>query len=220
MITRNFFLSIILLIILSSCGLYNYPYLNAPNVDTFTTGIPSIAKIYNRSDNDPDVFNGYEFYYKYYKDSANITVDDKTIFQTSEPEPEDLTKVGYIRANTVLLAEDNTYYPMIPVDYANRDAAFTLDVDFNDVSSSPNIPPVINYNSKTITLYRQETELNTDSKLEYETFIADDLDEDDGIEIDRTVLERTLSLYVFAYGKEDKVYNIYSKPVWLGRIDY
>ena len=207
--------------ILSSCGLYNYPYLNAPNVDT-VIGSGS-AEIYNRTDNDPDVFRGYELYYKYYDNSTSIASDDKTIFQTAEPEPADLTKVGYSRVNTVLLSEDNTSYPMIPVDYSDRATAFTLKVNLSQVTS--NVPPKVEYSGYTdVTLYREETEYdNTGTgKMEYETFIPHDHEavEDDGSEVDRTDDKKTLSLYVFSYGKDDKVYNIYSKPVWLGYINY
>lgn len=78
--TRNLYklIYIILLIILSSCGLYDSPYLEAPGVKTFdAAGNPSSAEIYNRSDNDPDVFRGYEIYYKYYNLYSKIGDDDK-----------------------------------------------------------------------------------------------------------------------------------------------
>lgn len=221
MIPRNFlFIFIILLIILSSCGLYDSPYIEAPDVKTFTTGIPSSAEIYNRSDNDPEVFRGYEIYYKYYDSTSyEWEDDDKTIFQTSDPEPGDLTAVGYRRVNTVFTTEETTSYPMIPVDYSDRDSSFTLTVDFNDVSASPNVKPQVIYSGySNITLYRNIYVYNSSSgDNEYKSFISDDNESSDA---DIPVSENTLSLYVFAYGKDDNVYNIYSKPVWLGRINF
>ena len=135
--TRNLYILIyiFLLIIISSCGLYDSPYLEAPTVKTFESGIPSSAEIYNRSDNDPDVFRGYEIYYKYYNNFSEIADDDKTIFDTSEPEPSDLTSVGYKRVKAVLTIEESTSYPMIPVDYSDRDTSFTLTVYFDEVNS-------------------------------------------------------------------------------------
>ena len=221
MIPRNFFLHskifILITIFTSSCGLYTSPYLSAPNVTTFEPGIPSSALIYNRSDNDPEVFRGYEIYYKYYNSHSEIADDDKKIFNTSEPEPDDLKNVGYRRLNTVLTTEETTTYPMIPVDYSDRDTSFTLTVYFDEVSSDT--APRVEYSGYSDrTLRRNITQYNsTSGKTEYKTFIPADHDSGDS---DRSSGELTLSLYVFAYGKDDNVYNIYSKPVWLGYITY
>ena len=219
MIPRNISLLtiIILLTVLSSCGLYTYAYLDAPSVKTFDSGSGN-ALIYNRSDNDPEVFRGYEIYYKYYNNSSEIADDDKTIFDESEPEPSDLTSVGYRRVNTVKTTEDTTSYPMIPVDYSDRDSSFTLTVYFNEVSS--NVVPYVEYLSyPDVELYRNVYDYNSSSDSnEYNSFIPDDYSEGD--QSDRSSDKSVLSLYVFAYGKDDNVYNVYSKPVWLGYINY
>ena len=216
MIPRNFlFIFIVILIILSSCGLYDSPYIEAPDVKTVI--VSGSAEIYNRSDNDPEIFRGYEIYYKYY-DSASYDWedDDKTIFLTSDPEPGDLTAVGYRRVNTVLTTDETTYYPMIPVDYSDRDSSFTITIY---LPGTDDVPYVSYPGYSNIYIRRNVTEANlTTGKTEYRTFRSSD--HSDGNQGDRPSDEKTLSLYVFAYGKDDNVYNIYSKPVWLGRISY
>ena len=221
MIPRNIsFLTLIIifLTVFTSCGLYTYAYLNAPGVKTFTAGIPSSAEIYNRSDNDPDVFRGYEFYYKYYNTYSEIADDDKTIFSESEPEPSDLTAVGYRRVSTVKTTDESTYYPMVPVDYSDRDSSFTLTVYFNEVSSD--VVPYVSYSGySNVYLRRNISDYNSSSgDYEYKSFITED--HTGGDQSDRSSGESVLSLYVFSYGKDDNVYNIYSKPVWLGYINY
>ena len=216
MIPRNitFSVIIILLTFLSSCGLYTYAYLEAPGVSTMVGS--GNAEIYNRSDYDPDVFRGYELYYKFYTDSTERISNDKTIFATSEPEPSDLTAVGYSRINTVLSADDSTSYPMVPVDYSDRDTAFTLTVNFDQLSSG--VVPYVSYSGYSdVFLRRTASEYNSLSKdYEYKSFRPVDYDTGDS---DWSPGETELSLYVFAYGKDDNVYKIYSKPVWLGYIN-
>ena len=221
MIPRNFsLLSVILiltLILSSSCGLYTYAYLDAPNVKTFTAGIPSSAEIYNRSDNDPEVFRGYELYYKYYNNFSEIADDDKTIFADSEPEPSDLTGVGYRRVNTVETTDETTPYPMIPVNYSDRDSSFTLTVYFNEVSAAVNVIPYVSYSGYSNKYLRRNVSELDGGDYVYKSFISDDTDSSYS---DMSSGQTVLSLYVFAYGKDDNVYNIYSKPVWLGYINY
>ena len=107
---------------------------------------------------------------------------------------------------------------MIPVDYSDRDTSFTLTVYFDEVNSG--IIPYVSYSGYSdIYLRRTVTEYNsTSGDTEYRSFIPDD--HSGGDQSDRSSGELTLSLYVFAYGKDDNVYNIYSKPVWLGYINY
>ena len=103
-------LSALSFFLIQGCGLNDYPYIYAPEVSALT-GSPGIIKIYNRSDNDPDVFQGYELYYKFYI-KANFNVDNtndyKNLFSVEEPEPSDLANLGFKRINTVQNTDSKT----------------------------------------------------------------------------------------------------------------
>ena len=213
--TRNFFLLILLflLIALTSCGLYESPYLDAPSVKTVVGS--GTAEIYNRTNNNPEVFRGYELYYRYFNNSSEIAEIDKKIFSTAEPEPDDLTSNGYKRVITAETTENKTSYPMIPVDYSDRSSSFTLTINL----PGSDIIPAVDYLGNTIVIRRAVTKLES-GKYYYEDFTTTDHDISDSDIPSDAAGTITLSLYLFSYGKDDNVYNIYSKPVWLGSVDY
>ncbi len=207
------FLPALFFFLIQGCGLNDYPYIYAPEVSALT-GSSGNIKIYNRSDNDSDVFQGYELYYKFYNKAnfkAENAADYNNLFSVEEPEPSDLANLGFKRINTVNNTDSKTPYPMIPIDYNDRDESFVINIDFTYIASDT--IPTVDYNNTK--LYRVVTDpADTDY---YKSFIYDDMSESDS---DVPVADVTLSLFVFSYGKYDRVYNIYSKPVWLGYIDY
>ena len=222
MIPRNyqFLISAVILVILTQgCGLNNYPYIKAPTVRALN-GSSGVFSIFNRDDNDPDIFQGYELYYKFY-DAANSQAlretDYNSLFSVEEPEPADIIKLGFKRINTVSTINQRTPYPMIPIDYSDRDNYFEIKIDFSAVDYSINqvIPKVSYLSNDLISLFR--VVIDPDHIDSYKSFIVDDLSI---IDTDISSVPVTLSLFVFSYGKYDRVYNIYSKPVWLGYIDY
>jgi len=213
------FLPALFIFIFQGCGLNDYPYIYAPEVSALT-GSPGIIKIYNRSDNDPDVFQGYELYYKFYNYDSSIsdrTSDYKNLFSVEEPEPSDLANLGFKRINTVSNPDLKTPYPMIAVDYSDRDSSFEIILDFSRVSDITEVIPTVNYSGYD-ELYLYRIVIDPDNTDYYKTFIKSDISKDDDSDISYNRV--SLSLFVFSYGKYDRVYNIYSKPVWLGYIDY
>ena len=223
MIPRNLFIltSSLFLIISSSCGLNDYPYLNPPGVK-ISNGIDKIAYIYNRTDNDPDVFRGYELYYKIYNSDtpSDISDDDKAIYQTDEPEPSDLTAQGYKRINTVLDTDDSTTYPMIPLDYSDRDSSISISLHFENISAASQATGYAEYSGYSNKyFYRTVKEYISLGNYNYKSFKKEDLETGDS-DLPSSAPNYILSLYVFSYGKSDNVYNIYSRPIYLGRFDY
>lgn len=224
MILRNFLpcvifsLSVFAVLSGQGCGLYSYPYIYPPDIQRTMTGTPQVVSIINTGDNDPDVFQGYEIYYKFYERdnfSSQYGSDLKTLFSVEEPEPRDIENLGYRRANTIEDATKTSPVPMVFIDYSDRDDYFSIDIDFTEILS--NVKPEITYNGNTLNLYRGRDIRDQEDNDIYKSFINEDIDiGDNDIAYDSV----TLYMYVFAYGKYDKVYNIYSKPVGLGSIDF
>ncbi len=212
------------LLLTLQCGLNSYPYLYPPAVLRFN---PDIATVTNRDDYDPDVFQGYELYYKFYDyndATSQIIADDKIIMSVDEPKPEDVAARGYRRVNTVSDSDQMTRYPMIPINYGNRDSSFDLRIDFTGATNNTGVNPGDNGAIPSVTylanppvfLYRTVLDPEDTNGKKYKSFGNISKAEDNDILYDRV----TLSMYIFAYGKYDKVYNIYSKPELLGSIDY
>ncbi|MCL2706441.1 MAG: hypothetical protein FWE72_09575, partial [Spirochaetaceae bacterium] len=145
-----------------------------------------------------------------------------------QPTPTDITRLGFRRVNTVPDTDRTTRSPMIPISYGDRNNSFNIRLDFTGVSSTsaetaipPIIPEVIYSTNPTVYLYRQVLDPDDDSpiKNKYKSF-GDLVNNFGPRDADLPPGRATLSLYIFAYGKYNKVYNIYSKPLWLGYIDY
>lgn len=224
MILRNFLpcvifsLSVFAVLSGQGCGLYSYPYIYPPDVSNSYSGSSGISYIINTGVNDPDVFQGYEIYYKFYDFNNHVSLhrsDHIALFSVEEPEPRDITNLGYRRANTTEDATKSSPVPMIFIDYSDRDDSFEIKMDFTNIAFG--VKPYLSYSGNTIYLYRAVKDKDNDNKT-FKSFITDDIDKDKDDDIGYDSV--TLYMYVFAYGKYDKVYNIYSKPVELGYINY
>lgn len=222
------------LLLLSACGLYSYPYISAPDLQngTASTAQPNVTIIHN-GDNDPNVFQGYEIYYKFYnKTSAydDHRRDHNNIFSIKEPDYTALVAAGYKRCKTIKLQKEDTKYPMLPVPVGDRDSDFKMTLSYEPVAT--NIEPnskqelTINYLSDSVPIYRQVIDTDPDSgevenaggragDIIYKDFNSDDLKTQDS---DMPDLDVSLSFYIIAFGKHEN-HNLYSKPVWLGYVD-
>lgn len=224
-----------LAILLSTCGLSSYAYIFSPTVPSSATGSSKGIVVRNNDENNADIFQGYEIYYKFYLTSSSTSAmanDDKALFDKEEPEPADITRLGFRRVETTGFYRKNnivqkTPTPMIVVEYSSRTDPFTFLIDFSDVDagSTETIPSVTssgNLANEGVELFRPIIDTDADDYTSenqpLKSFISDDFST---LDSDMTGFSRvTLSLYIFAYGKHERVYNIYSKPVWLGFIDY
>lgn len=222
---RFLFLDICLL----SCGLNSYPYLREPDVRTVSpTG--GKAVIINRPENDPDVFRGYEFYYKFY-DSKNAESlqkkDHKAIFAIKNPDHSALRREGYIRARTVKEYDEETRHPMLLVPVNSRDESFEIEIDFAPLTadkSKEELMAKYKNGEKICGFYRDVKDDHPDpdegshgDKI-CKDFNSDDLNDKGDKDLPSGTEKFSLSMYVMSYGIYDNSYNIYSKPVWLGYV--
>jgi len=221
-----------LLLLSSSCGLYDYPYISAPDLEGgAASGFPIEIIIVNNGDNDPNVFQGYELYYKFYNYETvgnDHKKDHNSIFSVKEPDYTALVAAGYKRCKTQKLTKKDTKYPMLPIPVGERDSNFTLKLSFDPyVTTKDNKGELtINYLSDAQPLYRQVVDDSPDTgEVEdaggrageqiYKDFNSDDLKT---VDSDMPGKEVSLSFYIIAFGKYEN-HNLYSKPVWLGYVD-
>ncbi len=214
----------------SSCGLYSYPYISPPDVRTVSiTGGNAI--IINTGDNDPDVFRGYEIYYKFYNQStaANDQRNDHNqIFnKLNDDAPKVLTAAGYRRVRTEKNTRDDTLYPMISVPAGSKDNRFDLIINFSPITTNGSKEELkIRYLGTELSLYRDVVDQAPDtgespsaSDTVYKDFNSDDLQYTEYQDGDLPSGDVSLSMYVFSYGIHENIYNLYSTPVWLGYVN-
>ena len=230
-----------MVVLLCSCGLYSYPYIYAPSLSggTASTAQHEVTIVHN-GDNDPNVFRGYEIYYKfYYKTTAydQQRQDHNSIFSVKEPDYTALMAVGYKRCRTVKLYKKDTTTPMIPVPTDERDSDFKLYIDFAPIALQANYKDelFITYLGGTaVPLYRaiKDQHPDTEERQEavalggkadddlYKDFNSDDVEYNSSYtDSDLPATEQvTLSMYIIGYGTHEN-HNLYSKPVWLGIVD-
>lgn len=225
-----------MVMLLCSCGLYSYPYIHEPSLNggTATSGRPYVTIVHD-GDNDPNVFRGYELYYKFYNYSTAETDhsrDDKNIFSVSDPDYSALVSAGYKRCRTVKLFKKDTTYPMLPVPTDSRDDDFSIYLSFETITSTNNKNEMfMAYLDTQVPIYRAiqdknpdsgEVLLATDGKSDdsssypiYKDFNSDDIESGDSDLNGNSYNSVSLSFYIIGYGMHEN-HNLYSKPVWLG----
>ena len=222
---------IFMVMLLCSCGLYSYPYIHEPSLKggPATTGRTNVTIIHN-GDNDPNVFRGYELYYKFYNANnaeSEHSQDDKSIFSVSNPDYSALVSAGYKRCRTEKLYKKDTKYPMFPVPVDYRDDDFEMDIYFSPVTTSGSkdeMKLITDYSW--IPFYRAIQDQNPDSgepelaggKSDdpiYKDFNSDDIESGDSDLNGNNYKSVSLSFYIIGYGVHEN-HNLYSKPVWLG----
>lgn len=226
-----------MVMLLCSCGLYSYPYIHEPSLNsgTATTGRTNVTIVHN-GDNDPNVFRGYELYYKFYNATTaenDHRTDHNSIFSTSNPDYSALVSAGYKRCRTVKLFKQDTTYPMLPVPTGDRDSDFTMYLSFDPITSSTDNKDemFIDYLNIQVPIYRSIQDNNPDtgevliatggksddksSYPIYKDFNSDDIESGDSDLNGNIYNSVALSFYIIGYGIHEN-HNLYSKPVWLG----
>ena len=220
-----------MVMLLCSCGLYSYPYIHEPSLRGGTAGTgQNYVTIIHDGDNDPNVFRGYELYYKFYNATTaenDHSVDDKNIFSTSNPDYSALVAAGYKRCRTEKLYKKDTTYPMFKVPSDDRDSDFPIYLSFDTVTTKDNkFEMSLNYLGDAVPFYRAIKDQNPDpdepkehgGKSDdeiYKDFNSDDLEYNTYHDLDLPSADVSLSFYIIGYGMHEN-HNLYSKPVWLG----
>ena len=220
-----------MVMLLCSCGLYSYPYIYAPSLSggAASSGRPNVTIIHN-GDNDPNVFKGYELYYRFYNyvtAETEHSKDDKAIFSTKEPDYSALVAAGYTRCRTVKLIKTDTKYPMFPVPVDYRDDDFQMYIDFKPITTSASKEEMgIETEYAWSPFYRAIKDQDPDTGERelaggkpdddiYKDFNSDDLQYDEYHDSDLPSADISVSFYIIGYGQHEN-HNLYSKPVWLG----
>ena len=216
--------------LLCSCGLYSYPYIYEPSLRGGTAGTgQNYVFIIHNGDNDPNVFRGYELYYKFYNSTSaenDHRADDKSIFSVSNPDYSALVRAGYKRCRTVKLIKQDTRYPMFPVPVDYRDDDFEMSIDFSPITTNSSKEEMgISAEFSWMSIYRAIQDQHPDSgepeaaggksdDAIYKDFNSDDLENGDS-DLNSNSIPVALSFYIIGYGIHEN-HNLYSKPVWLG----
>ncbi|MCL2294189.1 MAG: hypothetical protein FWC36_04920 [Spirochaetes bacterium] len=234
-LTIVFLLSLFSLLSLQ-CGLFDFPALEPPRVEQLFLGAGEVIIIENNPTNDPSVFLGFELYYRFYNyltATSDIAAHGSAISAINQPTPSDLEQLGFRRVRTIATAGERQPFPMLPVPIGDRGIPFPITIDFTGIAAdNENDNPRdrmarVVYLTKDIPLRRQVTDPDPPSEhlRKYKSFAyitnphnLSIIDADiNHIPVTNRV---TLSLYIFAVGRYDRVHNIFSRPEWLGRIDF
>lgn len=231
----KYILTFAAVMVFSGCGLYSYPYIEAPNVSKVVGGGVTECIIENASGNDPEVFRGYEIYYKFYDQNKRLAEqrdDHNAIFAKEEPDYTALLAVGYKRCRVIKNMKKDTTVPMIPIPSGFREDDFNITIDFKTLASGSNdehaelLAEFKTMPIESIPLYRciedtkpESWETPGDINNVYKDFNSIDLEYEECHDSDLPTKEVSVSMYILSYGLYDNVYNLYSKPVWLGYVN-
>lgn len=210
-----------------SCGIPSAPYL--PPVPSLSVESPIGPEtdyyflIPDPSTINPEVFEGFEIYYKLFDPFDNI--DDKlnTSGDTSLSSPVSLTSLknaGYQRiAASTETAPSLPAYPLIPLSETDKqNAALIIQLEFSNIGNEipKSVHGAVNF-SRTLKNKSGNRELKGFQPSNFEAEDSDlpaDFDPESNFDI-------TVALYVMSYGNdyENLTFNIHSTAVYLGSSD-
>lgn len=211
-------------LLLSGCGVESYPHLEPPGSGTIKEPLYGVEKIFqfgNTPENNTNYFQGFEVYYKFYGSDRESTAlsDDQNVINNTQTK-EKLESLGYRRLYSV---NDITAVPLIPISGENKNEDFYINLDFSLMGGTDKPYSLVEYLSTSFPFARYIKVDNSDEQKivgflpsdfslskSYSDFSKDVVSEDTKL--------FSLVLYVMTYGKYDVIYDLYSKPVYLGRI--
>ncbi len=216
---------VLLIAFLFSCGIESYPYLYPPEVSSILEN-EKIMTFSNNEENNPDLFLGFEVYYKFYTDDSDqpdygdITTDMNSI--TSQTSVNTLTQMGFSRLYVVSPPSSvSQTVPAIDIPFSDRTTDFAVTVDFSTVATDTYYPSC-NYLSTSLQLGRWVRE---EGSTAYELKGFDTASFPDNVDYSDiyssyydTIDYVWCVLYVLAYGRYDFINDLYSSPVLLGKI--
>jgi hypothetical protein len=211
---------------LQGCGLEVVPFLAAPLVETVATGgvTPEFSFDHN-PDSNPEVFRGFELYYKFYDPDGyveNYETDIRIIESqfTSSPATV-LGQRGFRRVNDLVGdSPGSVELPLMPVSAGLRSTRFTVDITFPGTVVSP-APGVAVYPAATGNNEVQLARSANETTQVFQTFSPDAVETSDA-DVANTITDTAgiaVGLAVLAFGRESVSFPaqaVYSAPVGLG----
>ena len=219
----NFLFAAAFSLLLIGCGIDSYPYLSPPKTSSILKPLEGEAtfQFKNNTENNANYFEGYELYYKFYSsDPSDTEYDSDTSSINLTTTKDKLLSLGYKRLYEYPL---NLSLPLIPVDQDEKNNNFDIYIDFSLLDETVKPYPQAEYLDNSINLARYIS-INNDDNSDFESFLPISFTEETYSDISSSLLNPLpssdiyLSLYVLSYGKYDIIYELYSKPVSLGKI--
>ncbi|MEW5816499.1 MAG: hypothetical protein AB1798_14045 [Spirochaetota bacterium] len=209
-------------IILNSCGIDTYPYPDPPALDTIEEPIEggSVFRFGNTPNNNVTFFEGFEVYYKFYS-----AIPEHSTFKKYEADIitlENSPTLAKLKAlNFTRFYSDTLKLPLIPINSEIKKDVFSIYIDFSNMGLPDKPYPEVRYLDQTFPIFRYVREKEYEI-LEEKGFLPEDFSSDymdiDGTYYNSQYQHVYLVLFVLAYGKSDLIYDLYSKPAYLGRI--
>lgn len=207
------------------CGLETVPFLAAPIVETVATGgVAPEFEFDHNPDSDPNLFLGFELYYKFYDPDEYVDryESDIAIIEgqfTSSPSTI-LSSRGYRRINNLVTESPGSVQPpLLPVSAADRTRRFTVSVTFPGSTVSPE-PGKAEYPASTATEVVLLARSAAETPGAFQTFSPEAVETSDvDVPNDIDTAGIGLGLVVLAFGRESATFPaqaVYSEPVGLG----
>jgi hypothetical protein len=219
-----------LLLFSFGCGLASYPYLYKPEVKGFQEEV--LRSFYNTPINNPNIFWGFEVFYKIH-DPREITspVDDPNVLRT---EAEDFLTESNILSGTI---SNNGYFrlfetvsgvipdaiikPLVKIPEADRGNDFYITINLTDFHS-----PILYFPDTDETgAFAVRRKVDTGAAVfEAKGFDNDDLDPEDP-DVPDSLSDPdnwdgvVVTFYVCTFGYTVDFQPIYSEPEYIGKIE-
>ena len=216
-------------LLLLSCGIPSYKYLDPPDVLTVGNGQFYETKFRNNTENDPGVFKGYRLYYRFYRTEGAVNTIRRRIEGTDFGGAQRLKRTGfkelYIENRYALIIDSNHKQKKIEVFIDFTDDVYSQGEDFNSfLTVSLNGNEISRY---TICRRISQTRINENQTKEISrSFNPQDFTEDDSDIPESTNNDFQfgddlhMALFAVAFGWDDNVIPVYSKPVFLGTFKF
>jgi hypothetical protein len=230
-----YIISVLLILFVTSCGLYYITTLNPPQFVSFSDADNYFIfrTVGDHDDYLDDIsFRGFELYYKIYLQGSTV---DSNLLSLSE-----LTSNGFKRIADSDDRINNISKPLIPIEHlpaafpleTNRDDTFDITVDFDGLEEAipsepfaaaddPTLLPPVSFS---IELRREGI---PDNRIGHEDeFKPFSVFEEGDADISNDIWNAisggsavTIALYALSYGKQDLIIDVYSIAVYLFEID-
>jgi hypothetical protein len=212
----RFFLVLTALLLLVSCGIPSFAYLEPPTVESTTESDP-VLRFHHNTINDTDYIYGYDLFYKFYATSAELTTDAALIesVTTHATLMEGASRIFplYRRDGSNVKVTDS---PLIQTDAFDEATATLFHLAY---TVNPLILTNFSAGPSTTNIYRISSNgTETDANLPF-SFSSESLDpswEDvpDGFDDNPVNAEIYVGFYACAFGY-DEFTKIYSKTILL-----
>jgi hypothetical protein len=215
----------------AACGLADYPFV-APPIVVPQDPLSARFSFENNSANNPEYFEGFDIYYRFYLDSEqdDFEADRGEIQSESEAFVDAqrlLERFEYRRmhghpsetpGNTI------SQEPLLSVAEAAKKESFSVLVDFEPLQQlgadqSPTLSYTNSAQTATIVPLRKPSAASDVEGFDRDVFSTDDADMPEGYRQDQPT-GFILSLFVVSYGRQDLVVGLYSRPVFLGSTEF